>query len=145
MRYDLDLVYQLCREIGLSVLRRGDERVEIDLGEDAVLCIQNFEGEDDCAIGFLGTEWHMHENPMFMDARGSYIQMDYLDVIVGLKDGWLLIGERHVAGRLADRWLLHGEYNDTFKYLAEGERIIVRRALSHEMEHPGFRIAGRQL
>jgi hypothetical protein len=132
MRYDLDLVYQMCREVGLSVLRRDDERVEIDLGKDAVLCIQSFEGEADCAIGFLGTEWHTHDNPIFMDARGSYVQLDYLDVIVGLKDGRLLIGERHVAGRLADRWLVHGEYNDTFKYLAEGECIVVRRAAKRE-------------
>ena len=27
-----------------------------------------------------------------------------------------------------DRWLVHNEYNDEFKYLEEGERIIVRRA-----------------
>jgi hypothetical protein len=27
-----------------------------------------------------------------------------------------------------DRWLVHSEYNDEFKYLEEDERIIVRRA-----------------
>jgi hypothetical protein len=42
MRYDLELIFQLCRELGLSA-RITDERVELDLGQGAVLCFQNAE------------------------------------------------------------------------------------------------------
>lgn len=128
MRYDLDLVNQLCREIGLMVQMDTADRVEIDLGRNAVLCFQSAEREDDCLIGFLGMPWHVHGNLIFVDARGNYIELDYLNLLTGLKDGRVLIHEREVKGRTENLWLVHSDYNDEFKYLEEDERIIVRRA-----------------
>ena len=128
MRYDLDLVSQLCREIGFSASMNTDSRVEIDLGRGAVLCFENEEREEDCLIGFLSMPWHTHDDLMFVDARGNYVNLDYLNLLTGLKEGRVLVCEREVQGRTVDRWLVHSEYNDEFKYLEEGERIIVRRA-----------------
>lgn len=128
MRYELDLVNQLCREIGLVVRSDNDHRIDVDLGRDAILCFQNAEREEDCLIGFLGMPWHTHDNLMFDDGRGNYIELDYLDLLTGLKEGHVLVCEREVKGRTVDMWLVHSEYNDEFKYLEEGERIIVRRA-----------------
>ena len=54
--------------------------------------------------------------------------MSYPDIIVGLSDGTLLVAEQYLGGRLVDRWLIHKAYNDEFKYIEEGEHIIVRRA-----------------
>lgn len=128
MRYDLDLVNQLCREIGLAVRLDNDHRIDVDLGRDAILCFQNADREEDCLIGFLGMPWHTHDNLMFADARGNYIELDYLGLLTGLKEGRVLVCEREVKGRTIDMWLVHSEYNDELKYLEEGERIIVRRA-----------------
>ena len=128
MRYDLDLVSQLCREIGFSASMNTDSRVEIDLGRGAVQCFQNEEREEDCLIGFLSMPWHTHDDLTFVDARGNYINLDYLNLLTGLKEGRVLVCEREMQGRTLDRWLVHSEYNDEFKYLEEGERIIVRRA-----------------
>jgi hypothetical protein len=133
MRYDLDLVNQLCHEIGLIVRAGTDRRVEVDLGRAAILCFQNAEHDNDCLIGFLGTPWHMHDNLMFTDARGNYVELDYLNLLTGLKEGRILICEREAKGQIVDRWLVHCEYNDEFKYLQEGERIIVRRGLHRAM------------
>jgi hypothetical protein len=105
-----------------------DRRAEIDLGQEAVLCFLNAECDEDCLIGFLGMPWHAHDNPVFADARGSYVELDYLNLLTGLKEGRVLVCERRVKGRTVDRWLVHSEYNDEFKYLEEGEQIIVRRA-----------------
>ncbi|QQO12741.1 hypothetical protein JJB99_25295 [Bradyrhizobium diazoefficiens] len=128
MHYDLDLVNQLCREIGLIVRLDTADRIEINLGRNAVLYFQNAEREDDCVIGFLGVPWHVHDNLIFADARGNYIELDYLNLLTGLKDGRVLIREREVKGRTEDLWVVHSDYNDEFKYLEEDERIIVRRA-----------------
>ncbi|WP_420964726.1 hypothetical protein [Bradyrhizobium sp. B120] len=128
MRYDFALVSQLCREIGMIVRLHNDHRVEVDLGRDAILCFQNAEREEDCLIGFLGMPWHVHDNLMFADARGNYIELDYLDLLTGLKEGSVLVCEREVKGRTVDIWPVHSEYNDELKFLEEGERIIVRRA-----------------
>ena len=138
MRYDLDLVNQLCREIGLVVRLDNDHRIEVDLGCDAVLCVQNAEREEDCLIGFLGMPWHTHDDLMFADARGYNIELDYLDLLIGLKEGRILVCEREVKGRTVDIWLVHSEYNDELKYLEESERIIVRRAtvLWHNWTEP---------
>ncbi|MBA4033601.1 MAG: hypothetical protein C0480_03210 [Bradyrhizobium sp.] len=133
MPYDLDLVNQLCREIGLIARAETDRRVEVDLGRDAVLCFQNAEREEDCLIGFLGTPWHTHDNLMFADARGNYVELDYLNLLTGLKEGRVLVCEREVKGQIVDRWLVHREYSDEFKYLEEDERIIVRRGLHRAM------------
>jgi hypothetical protein len=128
MRYDLELIYQLCREIGLSARVPADQRVEVDLGQGAVLCFQNAEREEDCLIEFRETEWHTHDDLTFMDPRGHYIELDYLNVLTGLKEDRVLICEREVEGRTDDRWLIHSVYNNELKYLEEGERLIIRRA-----------------
>jgi hypothetical protein len=101
MRYDLALIREFCREIGLPA-RTGDQCVEVDLGQGALLCFQNAAREEDCLIGFLDTPWHTHDNLMFADARGNTIELDYLDLLTGLTEGRVLV--------------------------CEGERIIVRRA-----------------
>jgi hypothetical protein len=128
MRYDLTLVHQLCREIGLIVRLNTGHRIEVDLGRGAILCFQNTEREEDCLIGFLGMPWHTHDNLMFADARGNYIELNYLDLLIGLKEGRVLVCEREVEERTVDIWPVQSEYNDELKYLEEGERIIVRRA-----------------
>ena len=138
MRYDLDLVNQLCREIGLIVRMDTDRRVEIDLGWDAILCFENAEREEDCLIGFLGMPWHTHDNLMFADARGNYVELDYINLLAGLKEGRVLVCERVMEGRTVDRWLVHSEYNDELKYIEEGEQIIVHRAPIQPAETNGI-------
>ena len=128
MRYDFALIHQLCREIGPIVQLDADHRLEVDLGRGAILCFQNAEREEDCLLGFVDMPWHVHDNLVFADAHGNCIELDYLDLLTGLKEGRVLICEREVKGRTADIWLVHSEYNDELKYLAEGERIIVSRA-----------------
>ena len=127
MSYDLELIDTLCRELGLPAHTAG-ERVEVDLGQGAVLCFENAEREEDCLIGFLDTAWHTHGDLMFCDAGGNCIELEYLELLSGLKEGRVLVCEREVEGRTDDRWLIHSAYNDEFKYLQEGERIIIRRA-----------------
>jgi hypothetical protein len=127
MRYDLDVILQLCREIGLSA-RMAGQRAEVDLGQGAIPCFENAEREEDCLVGFRDTPWHYHDDLIFADPRGNCIQLDYLDILVGLKEGWVLVCEREVEGRREDLWLVHSEYNDELKYLQKGERIIIRRA-----------------
>lgn len=70
---------------------------------------------------------------MFVDARGNYVELDYLNLLTGLKEGRVLVCEREVKGQMVDRWLVHCEYNDEFKYLEKDERIIVRRGLHRAM------------
>ena len=130
MRYDIELIHQLCREIGLSARKQSDRRVDIDLGGDAILSFQNAEAEDDCLVGFLSTPWHAHGDLIFA-ALGNYVELDCLEIVAGLKEGRVLICERQVEGRTLDRWLTHSECNDEFKYLEEREQIVVRRAVTH--------------
>jgi hypothetical protein len=128
MRYDLDLIYELCQEIGLPArLDPSKQGVEIDVGQDAVLCFQNLE-EDDCMIGFLDTPWHAHDNLIFYGRHGYSTEMEYFDLPVALKDGRVLICEMVANDRVVDRWLIHCEHNDEFEHLEEGEKIVVRRA-----------------
>ena len=128
MRYDINVIHELCGEIGLSSRMEGDERVEIDLGLGAVLCFLNDEKDDDCLMGFLDVPWHTHGGMMFADAQGYFVELEYLDVVIGLKDGHVLVCELIVNDRVVDRWLTHYKCNDEFGYMEVGERIVVRRA-----------------
>jgi len=139
MSYDLTLVQQLCHEIGLSARIVDIRHLVIDLGEGAVLGFQNAQSEADCLIGFPTDvrgqyAWHIHDPIQFGD-RYSSIEVCYLDLIVALREGRVLVCERQMDGRVVDRWLAHHEYlNGSYfdpKWLKEGERIIVRRATTN--------------
>lgn len=130
MSYDLNLVQQLCREIGLPAGIIDVHHLGVDLGEGAVLCFQNAESEADCLIGFpadvRGTyAWHIHDPILF-----GPIELDYLDLVVALKEGRVLVCERQLDGRIVDRWLAHHE-SIYVQQLEECERIIVRRATTN--------------
>lgn len=127
MAYDLDLVDQLCREIGLRSQRTGVDLVEVELGDRAVLCFQNAEKERDCRIGFRGTDWHVHDRFLFGDSRGSG-ELDYLDLLTGLASGKVLVCELWRGGEVRDRWLVHCKYNGEFEYLDAGDEVRVFRA-----------------
>lgn len=135
MRYELDLALALCSKMGVSARVVAGQRVEIDVGEGAVLCFENAE-HDDCSIGFLDTPWHAHGHLMFADGGGNWVELDYLGLIVGLKEGEVLVCEQQMDSRTTDRWLVHKEYNDEFKHLQEGECIVVRRAAMPPLNEP---------
>jgi hypothetical protein len=64
---------------------------------------------------------------MFADARGNYVELNYLDIVAGLKNGQILVCEQWQRGALIDRWLVRRDYKDEFKYMEEGEELRVRR------------------
>jgi hypothetical protein len=65
---------------------------------------------------------------MFVDGRGNFIEMNYLDVLSGLKEGKVLVAERWQGGQILDRWLVHCDYNDELKYMQPEEEIRIWRA-----------------
>lgn len=127
MRYDLTLIHELCGELGLRSSARSNDLLEIELSQNAVLCFQNAERDEGCLAGFKGTPWHTHDDFLFDDGRGSFIEVNYLDILTGLKEGKVLIGERWQKGKALDRWLVHCEYNDEFKFMEQGEEIRAYR------------------
>lgn len=129
MRYDLELILKLCKELGFPSHRKN-ERVEIALGQGAVLVFENAEQDKDCLVAFSGTSWHAHDDLMFTDGCGNYVELNYLDIVAGLKDGQILVCEQWQRGAVIDRWLIHRDYNDEFKYMEEGEELRVRRPTS---------------
>jgi hypothetical protein len=127
-RYDLDLVHELCVAVGFTS-RIVEQRVEVDLGEGAVLCFQNRDRDEDCAVGFPDTPWHFHGDLMF-SAGDRFIEVNYLDLISGLRKGTVLVCERWKNGAVVDRWLehsIHNDFGEDFKYMEDGERLVVRR------------------
>ena len=127
MRYDLDLANVVCSEQGFPTIQTNG-RLEATLGNDAVLCVQNSEQDEDCLIGFKDTPWHIHNDFMFSDARGHYIEMGYLDMLVGLGDGSILVCDLMELGAVKDRWLIHRDYNNEYTHMQLGEQVIVFRA-----------------
>ena len=128
MRYDLQRVHSLCQEAGLSARLVDEQRMEVELGQGAVLCFQNAQNENDCLIGFADTPWHVHDDLSFANSRGVHVEVSYLDLIRELAEGHILICERQMDGLVGDRWLSYCVVNDEFYYFEDGEQLIVRRA-----------------
>jgi hypothetical protein len=138
MRIDLAMVAELGGEVGLSCVRRSADEVAVHLEEGITLLFQNVAtectgedgttttNEDDNLIGFEGAQWHTHDGLMFSDRHGFYVELSYLDLVSGLADGTVLVCEQWLHGELADRWLVHRDFVDEFRYLQNGEEIRIR-------------------
>jgi hypothetical protein len=138
MRFELAMVTELCCYVGLRFVRRSADEVAVHLGEGLTLLFQNVSteyigerstpttNENDNLIGFEGTPWHTHDGLTCSDRHGFYIELSYLDLVSGLADGTLLVCERWSQGELADRWIVHRDFVDEFRYLQNGEEIRIR-------------------
>ena len=117
----------LCDETGLRNLSHPDE-LAIELAQGVLLIFRNSE-QNDCLVGFPETPWHAHGNLIFVDGRGNCVEMDCLDLIAGLADGRILVCERSKRGAvaIADRWLIHKDFNGNLPILEPGESITVWR------------------
>ena len=127
MRYDIKLIYDLCKELGLRGRMKSDKEIEIESRDGAILRFQNDERDEDCLVGFDGTPWHTHDDFIFVDSQSHYVEMDYMDVVAGLKDGRILVCELWQTGQLKDRWLIHRDHNNEFDHMDEHDEIRVRR------------------
>lgn len=130
MNYDLEMIKELCRELGLRVVTRSADRVAVDLEEGPVLIFVNAEEQEDSRVGFEGMSWHYHGKLICTDRHGNYIELGYLDVLTGLVDGKVLLCELWGEGKLQDCWLVHRDFIDEFGYLRAGEEVRVRRVSS---------------
>ncbi|HEX8534980.1 MAG TPA: hypothetical protein VF662_12500 [Allosphingosinicella sp.] len=136
MRYDLILLDEFCRELGLSSRLRNNSSLEVSLGDEAVLCFVNAERDEDCLMGFADTPWHTHGDLIFSDHHGYFVELDPLNVLAGLQSGDVLICDQEVSGSLVNRWLVHKIFNDEFKHLMPNERLVFRRAVeSRKVRH----------
>lgn len=125
MHYDLLLVKELCDEVTFKASMRKEDEVAIEFDEDTTLYLKNIE-TDDCLIGFDGTPWHHHGDLQFSDSRGYYTDVSYLDMVTDISLGKILVCELWESGKLKDRYLIHCEYNDEFRYMQSNEKIVVR-------------------
>jgi hypothetical protein len=125
VRYDLKLIHDLCVEVGFHSHIQSEDRIEIELGKGAILLFLNAAHDEDCLVCFEGTPWHTHDTIMFADNDGRNIEVDYLNLVTGLKNGLILICESWIEGQLSDRWLIHRDYNDELRYLSKNEEIRV--------------------
>jgi len=78
MRYDLDVICDLCSELGLRIVAQSSNEIAIELEEGVVLMFVNAELEEDSLVGFEGGEWHYHDDLMCSDRHGFYIELGYL-------------------------------------------------------------------
>jgi len=136
LRYDLELIAELSEEVGLGSVTRAPGEATIELQEGVALLFRNLDEEDDCVMGFVGTSWHTHGGLMCSDRHGSYVELGYLDIVAGLANGTVLICELWARSKLSDRWLVHKDYVDEFKYLQPGEEVRIRMAPSTKSSGP---------
>ena len=126
LQYDLEIIADLCDELGISHRRTSPNEVLVGLEAGVELVFLNFPDEDDCLIGFNGTEWHTHGDVSFADQNGNYTELIYLDVLTGLSDGSVLICELWRPEGLADRWISHKDFVDEFRFMQQGDEVRVR-------------------
>jgi hypothetical protein len=131
MHFDLHRAHNRCVELGLSATIPAEDCLAIAAGHNAVLWVQNAEKDEDSAIGFSDAPWHVHDDLMFVDGSGNYIEMGYLEMLERLADGHLLVCEVWRSGVLADRCLIHRIYNDALGDIQPNEEPRIFRVTTH--------------
>ena len=127
MRYDLNLIHELCGDIGFASTIRSPEELVIELADGVALRFCNSDNEKDRRVQFEGTPWHMHGDFIFEDSHGYQTEMSYLNVVTGLAEGCILVCEKWKRGELVDRWLDHQDYLRPIRFMAEGDEVRIWR------------------
>ncbi len=127
MYYDLDILEELCHELGFTSNRISSDDLEITLIDDIVLVYRNLRDEEDSVCGIKGTPSHTHGKLILITGDSTYIELNELDVLQGIKNGDILINERYVNNELLDRWLSHKKEKIDLKYIEPGEEIRIMR------------------
>jgi len=127
MYYDLDSLEELSAELGFRTSRSSPNLLEIALLEGVTLEFHNWRDAEDTMVGFSGGQWHSHGNLQLMTGDKTYVELDELDILDGIKSGWLLIAERYLNGNLKDRWLAHKDEKVDVACIEPGEEVRIRR------------------
>lgn len=128
MPYDILAIEDFCRSKGLRIERSSPEEIRVRFSENVALCIANTEAGTDTYLGFSDHTWHTHGEAMIMTGTDTYIELDPVGVLEGLRVGELLIGSRYQHGDLKERWIFHRKERQDFQYFEAGESITVQRA-----------------
>lgn len=127
MKLELDIIAGLTKDLGFSSRFGNLNELEIEMSPGIIFIFKNIENEDDNAFGFQDTPWHSHDKLSLMVGDDSYIELNDIEIIVGIKEGNVLLCEQYVNGILTDRWLRHKNEKDDNKYIEAGEEIRIRR------------------
>jgi hypothetical protein len=125
--YDLDALEKLSSKFGFAFLRTSVDALEISILDDAVLTFENWPKEQDTFIGFKTTPWHTHGEVILMFGDASYVELNELEVLKGIKSGDIVIKERFINGFLKDRWITHKDEKADSDCSELGEEIRIRR------------------
>jgi hypothetical protein len=127
MAYRIDAIVSFCEEFELNSRRVEPNRVEVDFDEDGTLVFLNLPEEDDTLIGFDGTPWHVHDKLTLMTGESTYVELDELQVLQGIKSGNILVVSRYVSNELVDRFLAHKDRKIDVKHIETKEEVRVKR------------------
>jgi hypothetical protein len=127
MTYDLEMITDICAELGLRTVVGPPDRVRVELESGVVLVFINAERDEDSRVGFEDVGWHYHEELLCSDRYGSDVELEYLNVLTGLADGTVLLCEHWRQGALKERSLVHRDFVDEFRFLREGDEVRVWR------------------
>jgi hypothetical protein len=127
MYYDLDILEEYSGELGFSVSRPSPDSLKIEMLEGIVLEFQNLRKDEDTVAGFIGTPTHWHGKLTVNTSGSTYVELDELDVVRGLRSGELLIVERYLNGSLSDRWVAHKKESLDVQYVEPGEEMRILR------------------
>jgi hypothetical protein len=128
MFYDLDTLGEFSGELGFPSSRSSPDALEIAILDGITLEFHNLRGDaEDTLIGFSGTPWHTHGKLTLMTGDRTYVELDELDILQGIKSGAILIAEQYRNGTLSDRWLAHKDEKVDIQYIEPGEEVRIRR------------------
>ena len=125
MRYRLNELEELARELGLLTQRVDADRLVVMLDEGCSLAFSNLPEQDDTFVGFDGTPWHSHGVVQFSTGEATYVECDEFDILVGLTSGELVVVSQFLDEQLSDRWLAHKQEALDLRYMQQGEEIRV--------------------
>ena len=126
MKNQIASVRDAVKEAGLIASAGANGAVKVEVVPEVFLVFQpDAEG---LIVGFEGMPSHTHGAIDFTDPAGRFLELQPSEIPKALLAGAVLICERWVQGLVTDRWLVHRDFNDEFKYMDHNEELRIYRA-----------------
>jgi hypothetical protein len=129
--YDLDTLEELARELGFHPSRTSPDELRVPILE-GVLAFQNLRPKEETLAGFVNADglfyqhWHT-STPLLREDEAGYVELVELDVLLGLRNGDILVRELYLNGKLMDQGLVNSREKQSLQDMIQGEELRIWR------------------
>jgi len=126
MKYDFEFINSFLNANRIDYIMESERKMRIVFSDGIEMFFINDIEESSSRVHF-GFGWHNHDEFIFSNSRGDYVEIDYIELLDGLMTGSILICSHYTGNTLVDRFPVYRENFEIDKYIKEDEEFRIKR------------------